>query len=132
MANNEPRTIMKLRILDNSIRLRLTQPEVAAFGEQGRVEARTRFRPGEYMTYALEASGVVDHLAAHYEGERITILVPSAWVSGWVGTNQVGLEGEQRIEGDEVMAILIEKDFKCLHGAEDRIDADAFPNPLDQ
>ena len=123
---------MKLRLLDNSIRLRLTQPEVAVFGEQGHVEAHTRFRPGEYLTYALKASSVVDHLAAHYEDERITVLVPQAWVPGWVDTDKVGLEGEQRIEGDTVMTILIEKDFKCLHGPEDRVEADAFPNPLAQ
>ena len=123
---------MKLRILDNSIRLRLTQSEVVAFGEQGRVEAHTRFRPGQAMTYALEVSDGVEHLAAHYGEEGITVLVPSAWVSGWVDTNKVGLEGEQRIDGDAVMTILIEKDFKCLHGPEDRIEADAFPNPLAQ
>jgi len=123
---------MKLRILGNSIRLRLTQSEVAAFGEHGRVVAHTRFKPGEYLTYVLEASDRVDHLAALYEDESITVRVPTAWVSGWVDTNKVGLEGEQRIEGDEVLSILIEKDFKCLHGPEDRIEADAFPNPMAQ
>ena len=123
---------MKLRILENSIRLRLTQSEVATFGEHGRVVAQTQFRPGESLTYALEASDRVDHMAAQYEDERITILVPSASVSGWVDTNQVSLEGEQRIEEGEVMTILIEKDFKCLHGPADRVEADAFPNPLAQ
>ena len=123
---------MKLRILDNSIRLRLTQSEVAVFGEQGHVEAYTWFRPGEYLTYVLKTSSVVDHLAAQYEDECITVLVPEAWVSGWVDTDKVGLEGEQRIEGDAMMTILIEKDFKCLHGPADRVEADAFPNPLAQ
>jgi hypothetical protein len=121
---------MKLRILGNAIRLRLTQPEVAAFGEHGRVVEHIRFRPGEYMTYALEASDVVDHLAARYEDERITVRVPSAWVAGWVETDAVSLEGTQPIEGEAALEILIEKDFKCLHGPESRIDADAFPNPL--
>ena len=123
---------MKLRILDNSIRLRLTQSEVAAFGEHGRVAVRSHFMPCQILTYALEASDRVDHLAAQYDAESITVLVPSAMVSGWVDTNQVGLEGEQPIEGSETMTILVEKDFKCLHGPADRVEADAFPNPLAQ
>ncbi len=121
---------MKLRIQGNSLRLRLTQSEVEAFGENGHVEERIRFRPGEYMVYALEASDVFDHLAAYYEEGRVTVQVPSAWVSKWVDTNQVGLEGERRIEGDEVLTILVEKDFKCMHGPASRQEADAFPNPL--
>lgn len=121
---------MKLRIQGNSIRLRLTQSEVAAFGEQGRVEERIRFRPGEYMTYALEASDVVKHLAAHYEEGRVTVLAPSAQGAAWVETDQVGMEDAQRIEGDAVLTILVEKDFKCLHGPASRQEADAFPNPL--
>ena len=121
---------MKLRIQGNSIRLRLTQSEVEAFGEQGHVEARVRFRPGEFMIYALEASEVVGHLTARYTEGRVTVKVPSAWVSDWVDTGKVGLEGEQPIEGDEVLTILIEKDFKCLHGPAERQEEDAFPNPL--
>ena len=123
---------MKLRILGNSIRLRLTQSEVATFGEQGRVVEHTRFGPGETLSYALEASDRVDQLAVRYDGKCVTVLAPSASVSGWVETNQVGLEGEQPIDGDDVMTILVEKDFKCLHGPEDRVEADAFPNPLAQ
>ena len=121
---------MKLRIQGNSLRLRLTQSEVEAFGERGHVEGRIRFRPGEFMVYALEASDIVSHLAARYVEGRVTVQVPSAWVSVWVETNQVGMEGEQRIEGDEVLSILVEKDFKCLHGPASRQEEDAFPNPL--
>ncbi len=121
---------MKLRIQGNSIRLRLTQSEVEAFGEHGHVEDRIRFKPGEYMVYVLEASDIVGHLAARYEAGRVTVQVPSAWVSKWVDTNQVGMEGEPRIEGDEVLTILVEKDFKCMHGPASRQEADAFPNPL--
>ena len=123
---------MKLRILGNSIRLRLTQSEVAAFGEQGRVVEHTRFGLGETLSYALEASDHIDHLGVRFEDACVTVLVPSASVSGWVDTNQVGLEGEQALGGGEVMTILVEKDFKCLHGPADQIEADAFPNPLAQ
>ncbi len=121
---------MKLRIQGNSLRLRLTQSEVEAFRENGRVEEHIRFRPGEYMVYALEASDIVGHLAARYEEGRVTLLAPSAQGATWADTDQVGMEGEQRIEGDEVLTILVEKDFKCMHGPASRQEEDAFPNPL--
>ena len=123
---------MKLRILGNTLRLRLTQSEVAAFGAQGRVEERIMFGAGVSMTYALQKAEGIEHLAAHYDAQTLTVLVPAGWVTGWVDTNKVGLEGEQQVDGDVALSILIEKDFKCLHGDESRIDADAFPNPLAQ
>ena len=120
---------MKLRIQGNSLRLRLTQSEVEAFGERGHVEEHIRFRPGEFMVYTLEASDVVGHMDAHYGEGRVTIRVPSGQVAAWVETNQVGMEGEQPIEGDERLTILVEKDFKCLHGPAERQEEDAFPHP---
>lgn len=120
---------MKLRILENSVRLRLTQSEVQALGEHGHVEARIRFRPGEYLVYKLEASAGVDHLAVRYGGDHLTVLVPAAQVAPWVETDQVSLEGTQRVDANEVLSILVEKDFQCLHGPAHRRDDDAFPHP---
>ena len=121
---------MKLRIQGNSVRLRLTQSEVAAFGEDGHVEVRTRFRPGEYLIYTLKATDIVKSLSVRYSESRINVLVPTAVAKAWVETDQVGMEDTQRIDDREALTILVEKDFKCLHGSADRIDADAFPNPL--
>ena len=39
-------------------------------------------------------------------------------------------EGEQPIERDAVLTILVEKDFQCLHKTEAEKDPDAFPHPL--
>lgn len=46
---------MKLRLLDDSIRLRLSRSEVVAGGEGSIVEGRTRFPDGSKFTFALEA-----------------------------------------------------------------------------
>lgn len=121
---------MKIRIRGNTLRVRLSQSEVDTFREQGHVEERIRFGPGERLVYAMEASPTVGHLAAHYEEGRITIQVPTGWVPAWLDTDQVSLEGEQLIEGDEVLSILVEKDFQCLHRPPTKEDADTFPHPL--
>jgi hypothetical protein len=46
---------MKLRLLDDSIRLRLSRDEAIAADERGIVEGRTRFPDGSVFTFALEA-----------------------------------------------------------------------------
>ena len=114
---------MKLRIQDSSLRLRLTRKEVAVFAATGRVAAETHFPSGERLTYALEVSRSGERLAATFEDGRITVCVPEELVSEWAHTDKVGLEE------DSGMIILVEKDFKCLHGPAHRVDADAFPNP---
>ena len=45
---------MKLRILDNSIRLRLDRSEVARAGRGELVEGRTHFPGGRHLSYVLE------------------------------------------------------------------------------
>lgn len=120
---------MKLRILGNSIRLRLTQPEVETFAGEGVIEERIRFGAETVLTYALEAAAVARPVA-RYDGRRVTVQVPSSQGKTWAETDQVGMEGTQPLDGGEVLTILVEKDFKCLHGPADRRDADAFPNPL--
>lgn len=114
---------MKLRIQDSSLRLRLTRKEVAAFAATGRVAAETHFPSGRRLTYALEASRSEKRLAATFEDGHITVRVPEELVGPWVHTDKVGLEEHAG------MSILVEKDFKCLHGPAHRVDADAFPNP---
>ena len=119
---------MKLRIKDNSIRLRLTQSEVTQLRTEGRVEAVVRFGPGQELRYALEASPNVAELTAYYEDHALVVALPEAWVPDWVDTDRVGFDGLQQVgERDELM-LLVEKDFECLHKRPD--EEDAFPHPL--
>ena len=47
----------------------------------------------------------------------------------WALTNQIGIEGEQTIDSNTSLRILVEKDFACLDGTKEQ-NADTFPNPL--
>ena len=113
---------MKLRIHAGSLRLRLSRSEIAGLAQTGRVEDSIGFAPGQSLAYALEI-GQGDSIQASFSGNRLTVVVPAVAALSWIESDQPGLEG------GTTGAIMVEKDFQCLHRG-DAEDADAFPNPL--
>ncbi len=111
---------MKLRFHGDSLRLRLSQAEMARLAETGRVEDTLTFAPGQILSYSLETGAA---LAAAFDGGRISIVVPVAAAKHWMESEEAGIEG-----ASGPLKMLIEKDFRCLHSGEE--DADAFPNPM--
>jgi hypothetical protein len=122
---------MKLRIRNNSIRLRLTQSEVAQFGESGYVEETIEFGgpTAPRLTYALTQNDTENDIAANFEDDKITISVPSRQAQQWVDSDRAGIGTDQNIEGDRILRILVEKDFACVTPRQGEDDDDAFPNP---
>lgn len=121
---------MKIRIQANSIRLRLSQSEVQAFAETGRVEDRIQFGtgPGESLAYIMErAAG--RQLSAAYAAGQIIIFVPADAGSEWAATDQVAMENEMDLGEGNTLRILVEKDFKCLTERAGEDESDNFPNP---
>src|SRR5687768_2794560 len=118
---------MKLRIRGDTIRLRLTQAEVAALAANGVVEETTSFGPGTSFGYAVVARGT--SLAASLSGSRIEVALPVEAARAWATNEEVGIEGEQAAEGARRLRILVEKDFACLKPRVGEDDTDAFPNP---
>jgi hypothetical protein len=112
---------MKLRIHNNSIRLRLNQSEVAQFAERGRVEQALEFGSTERLVYCLEKGPA---LAAAFEGKTIRVTLPQQESKTWIESDQTGIEG---MSGP--VKVVVEKDYQCLHRASGE-DADAFPNPM--
>lgn len=121
---------MKLRIRGNSIRLRLSRGEVAAFDRDGRVEDAAQFGPGARLAYALERSAA-GRLSARMEGGAVVVTIPDDLAGSWCRTERVGLEGEQPTGDGQTLRILVEKDFACLKTRSGEDEADAFPNPHD-
>lgn len=115
---------MKIRIKDNSIRLRLTKSEVDDFVNNGIVEGRTEFLTGQSLTYALSKSTSFD--ASFNEG-KIRIALPEELVNGWQNNPIVGFDHEF----NNGLKILVEKDFKCLTPREED-ESDHFENPLEK
>lgn len=124
---------MKLRMKNNSVRLRLTQSEVACFAESGQVKETIEFGLESYQqfVYALEADSKIKEIQAVIENNRITILIPKTRADEWARTAQVGMETEQTIGGGKTLRLLIEKDFACLEPRPGEDEADAYPHPLE-
>jgi hypothetical protein len=120
---------MKLRLKGNAVRLRLTQPELDRLRDDGRVTEHVVFGPGCRFTYALEAVPL-EALSVRYQPDRLTVLLPAAWVERWTTTSQVGFSGDVEVGDGTVVKVLVEKDFKCLHRRPEDQEQGAFPHPM--
>ncbi len=121
---------MKLRIHQNSLRLRLNRSDIEQFRKTGICASALRFGPGSQLTYTLEASSRWTVMEARYYHDCIRVLLPLDMAQQWADSEQVSLS-LQRAD-DSGPSLLIEKDFQCLHSDERNHsgDADSFPNPL--
>jgi hypothetical protein len=120
---------VKLRIHQNSLRVRLNRTDIEQFRRTGICADILRFSSGSHLTYTLETSPDRTRMEARYYRDCIRVLLPLALAQNWVDSDQVSLSHDSA--GDDGPSLLIEKDFQCLH-SEDRDasdDADSFPNP---
>ena len=120
---------MKLRIRDNSIRLRLERGEVDRLRDAGLVVAKTGFAGGGELGYAVESSAASDAPEALLSGSTVTVRLPESTVLAWADSEQVSIVGEQPLAEGDMLAILVEKDFACLAPREGEDESDMFPHP---
>jgi hypothetical protein len=113
---------MKLRIEDDTMRLRLSEGEVREFAQTGRVEAAVHFGPDQQLTYALERGSELpdtlpraEPVQVHYEPGAITVLVPFAVAKEWVQTDQNAFTHDVPLAENQHLRILVEKDLRCGH-----------------
>ena len=121
---------MKLRIKGNSIRLRLTQPEVAALASGAAVQERTEFPGGAEFRYRLLSDDVAKEPAATCADGVLTVRLPTAAVTRWARETIVGLEFAAPLKSGGELRLLVEKDFTCLNPRRDEIEEGTYPHPL--
>jgi len=114
---------MKLRIRGNSLRLRVTRPELEQLASAGKVEESVPFPGGAQLRYTLRVDPAAQALTAAYRDDVIDVRIPSGQFRDWQRENQVSL----RAGGD--LTILVEKDFACLVAREGEDDSNAFAHP---
>jgi hypothetical protein len=120
---------VKLRLLDDSIRLRLSQSDVKAADTSGVVEGTTRFPGGTVFTFALEAVAQGGP-SADCSNDRLVVRLPATEVSRWANDDTaVSLRNEIALPDGSDLKILVEKDFQCLTPREGEDQGDMFPNP---
>lgn len=120
---------MKLRIRDNSIRLRLTQSEVATAKDEGLVRGRVQFGGNNSFEYVFESSPATVKPEAYISNNVLTVRIPRLDVQQWAESEQVSIMSEQNLDDGDQLQILVEKDFVCLAPREGEDESDMFPNP---
>lgn len=118
---------MKLRIKGNSIRLRLSQTDVAQFITNGKFVETVDFgnasEPKFY--YELLVSEIAENVRAEFNNGTISVLVPKNTAEDWATGDLVGIASDENSK----LKILIEKDFACLAPREGEDESDNFPHP---
>jgi hypothetical protein len=117
---------MKIRIEDNSVRMRLRKSEVSELSRKGRLCATTFF-PEQLFEYCLQADPGIADLQASFTGGKITVRLPLAWIQTWPDSPKVGFETTFEVGADS-LHILVEKDFVCLD-RDPETQKDQFANP---
>ena len=111
---------MKLRLEENSLRLRLSEDEVQQFAATGRVAYTIAFgpAPSQTLVYALEklpASAAATAVQVRYEAGTLAVEVPAAVAQNWTDTENIGFRGQVLVAESQELRILVEKDLDCKH-----------------
>ena len=105
---------MKLRIKGNSLRLRVTRPELEALGTAGAVVEVVPFPGGAALKYELRVDSRASVLAASFRDNVVRVSIPAADFAAWRKEDQVSLRSSQPTGKPEDLQVLVEKDFACL------------------
>jgi hypothetical protein len=97
---------MKLRLNENSVRIRVRRSEVQRFAESGTVTECLRFPDGHTLTFGLTCADVEEPTAS-FTSHRVEVLLPRTAGASWARGNEVGVYGRN---GE--FEILVEKDFR--------------------
>jgi hypothetical protein len=111
---------MKLRLEENSLRLRLSEAEVQQFAATGRVAYTIAFgpAPGQMLEYALERLPEASPTAivqVRYEAGALAVEVPATMARNWTDTENIGFKGQVLVAEGQELRILVEKDLDHRH-----------------
>ena len=119
---------MKVRIKDNSLRVRPTHSEVDQFAQTGYLEEKTEFGNSTFI-YALQSMEGIPALEADFEESKMTMYVPANIPAVWAKDETVGHENNMDIGDGKQLFLLLEKDFKCIDAPPHEDQSDNFENP---
>jgi hypothetical protein len=110
----------------NSLRLRLTRPDVQRLTETGAVEESVEFSPASRLIYRVQTQHAQSEVDAAFADSAITVTIHPDRVRTWAESEQVGIYARSGL-----LLIAVEKDFRCLTRPLDDHERDTYPNPLD-
>ncbi len=119
---------MKLRILENSIRFRLSVHDLESLSEHGTISSSIRISHDRTFTYTLQSIDKISVLSSDFVDDEVLFCIPKDKIKRLCDPGEVGIYDAIKHNDLVLLNITIEKDFKCLTPrAED--ESDLFPNP---
>ncbi len=111
---------MKLRLEENSLRLRLSEAEVQEFAQTGQVAYTIVFGSGADQTlrYSLEklpGTAEAEAVQVRYAAGALAVDVPAALAQEWTETEKNGFSAQIVVAEGRELRILVEKDLDCRH-----------------
>jgi hypothetical protein len=115
---------MKIRINGNTIRLRLSQGEVADISSGKVVSSVCKIGSNSFV-YRLETTENPS-LFASFVTQTMNVFLPKVYAADWENNDVIGFEHK-----DETgLTLLVEKDFQCLKPRVSEDESDLFINPM--
>jgi hypothetical protein len=111
---------MKLRLEENSLRLRLSEDEVQHFAATGQVAYTIVFgpAPGQTLRYSLERlpeAALTTAVQVRYEAGILAVEIPATIAHNWADTENIGFKAQVLVAEGQELRILVEKDLDCRH-----------------
>jgi hypothetical protein len=119
---------MKIRIQGNSIRVRTSRGEAARLADGHAIEQQTMFSGEAKLVCSVTPVENAPAASVKFDGTTIAIELPLDEVTRWASSEKVGIERDLRIDAENSLRLLVEKDFECLHSETDAAE-DSFPHP---
>ena len=117
---------MKLRFVQNSLRLRLRKSEVKKLQQTSQIDESVTFGPGQTLVYQLQSLNTTNQPEISYTDGNIVVQLPKPLVTQWANSDQVSIEYHLSVDKTDQLHLLIEKDFPCQHQEEENFEDTFF------
>ncbi len=119
---------MKLRILDDTIRIRISQPEMNLLADGKAISTICHMYPNHLEVEVLPVR--VSELSLSFENHVILLKIPRAQLNEMHQSDMVGFDHTFEFDENQI-ALKFEKDFQCLTDREED-ESNLFKNPLEK
>ncbi len=105
---------MKLRFLEDSIRVRLKRSDLRRLLDTGAIGQTTRFDMNQHLAYEVVLDDSIDAPDWRILQHTIRITLPTNTAWRWAEGDEVGIYATREFDGVSA-SLIVEKDFSCRH-----------------
>jgi len=87
--------------------------DLQRLAKEGGIEESINFGPGSQLSFGIFIDRKSNSVMGRCDKQKIRIELPESIAQNWIQSNEVGIEVQQELSGDDSLHILLEKDFPC-------------------